>query len=68
MALKPYFQKQSPVDITKGFLDLDMTVKVVSQKVQAPGTAVLKGLEFQSGTGNGRQIYGGARCPWWSRF
>ncbi len=57
-ALKPYFQKQSPVDITKGFLDLDLNVKVVSQKLQAPGTAVLKGLEFQSGTGTGARFMG----------
>ncbi len=57
-ALKPYFQKQSPVDIREGFLDLDLNVKVASQKLQAPGTAVLRGLEFQSGTGMGARFMG----------
>ena len=57
-ALKPYFQKESPVDITRGFLDLDLTVKVASEKVHAPGTAVLKGLEFQSGSGMGGTFMG----------
>jgi hypothetical protein len=50
-ALKPYFEKESPVDITKGFLDLNLTVKVASRRLYAPGTAVMKQLEFQSGPG-----------------
>jgi hypothetical protein len=57
-SLKPYFQKESPVNITKGFLDLDMNVKVVSQKIHAPGTAVLKDLEFASGSGIGSKFMG----------
>jgi hypothetical protein len=50
-AFKPYFQKQSPVEITKGFLNLTMNAKVASEKLNAPGTVVLKDLEFQSGSG-----------------
>jgi hypothetical protein len=46
------------VNITKGFLDLDMNVKVVSQKIHAPGTAVLKDLEFASGSGIGSKFMG----------
>ena len=49
--LKPYFEKESPVDITRGFLDLDLNVKVASGELHAPGTAVLKQLEFLSGPG-----------------
>ncbi len=57
-ALKPYFQKESPIDITRGVLDLDLTVKVASRKLRAPGTAVLKDLEFQSGSGMGGRFMG----------
>lgn len=57
-ALKPYFQKDNPVDISKGFLDLDMTTKVVSKKVHAPGRAVLRELEFKSGPGTGNRFMG----------
>jgi hypothetical protein len=57
-ALKPYFQKESPVDITRGFLNLDLTVKVASKRLHAPGTATLKELEFQSGSGMGARFMG----------
>jgi uncharacterized protein involved in outer membrane biogenesis len=57
-AFKPYFQKQNPVDITRGHLDLDVDVKVVSQKLHAPGMAVLKDLQFQSGPGMGSKFMG----------
>jgi hypothetical protein len=55
---RPYFQKESPVIITKGFVDLDIDVKVVSEKLHAPGTVVLKELEFQSGPGMGGRFIG----------
>jgi hypothetical protein len=57
-AFKPYFQKESPVDITKGLLDLAIDVKVVSEKLHAPGTVVLKDLQFQSGPGIGSKFMG----------
>jgi uncharacterized protein involved in outer membrane biogenesis len=56
--LKPYFQKDNPINITKGFLDLDITTKVVSRKIHAPGNAVLKDLEFKSASGAGNQFMG----------
>lgn len=57
-AFKPYFQKQSPVDITNGLLDLSLNAKVASQKLNAPGTAILKDLEFRSGPGAKSQFLG----------
>jgi hypothetical protein len=57
-AFKPYFQKESPVDITKGLLDLTIDVRVVSEKLHAPGTVVLKDLQFQSGPGMGDKFMG----------
>jgi len=57
-AFKPYFQKQSPVDITRGQVDLDVDIKVVSQKLHAPGMVVLKDLQFQSGPGMGSKFMG----------
>jgi uncharacterized protein involved in outer membrane biogenesis len=53
---KPYFQKKSDVNVTKGTLDMDMDVKVKSKKINAPGRAVLKDLEFQRGSGLGNKF------------
>lgn len=50
---KPYFQKKGDVNITRGFLDLDMGVKVSSKKIRAPGKATLKDLQFDTGRGIG---------------
>jgi len=55
---KPYYQKQSPVNVTKGLLDLDINVKVASEKIHAPGTAVLKDLDFASGSGKSDKFMG----------
>ncbi|MCX5806463.1 MAG: DUF748 domain-containing protein [Proteobacteria bacterium] len=54
---KPYFQKKNSIDITKGFLDIDMNVKVVSNKINAPGKAVLRNLEFKSGSSMGNTVF-----------
>jgi hypothetical protein len=56
--LQPYFQKNNTATIRKGFLDLDIDVRVVSKKIHAPGNAVLKDLEFQSGSGAGNYFMG----------
>jgi hypothetical protein len=50
---KPYFQKKGDVNVTKGTLDMDMDVKVKSRKINAPGKATLRGLEFEKGSGIG---------------
>jgi hypothetical protein len=57
-AFKPYFQKESPVDITKGLLDLTMDVTVKSGRLHAPGTVVLSDLQFRSGPGMGGKFMG----------
>jgi hypothetical protein len=56
--LQPYFQKDNTATIRKGFLDLNIDVRVASKKVHAPGNAVLKDLEFQSGSGAGNYFMG----------
>ncbi len=48
---KPYFQKKSDVNVKKGTFDLDMVIKVRSRKINAPGKATLRGLEFEKGSG-----------------
>ena len=48
---KPYFEKKSTVNIKKGFLDLDIDMKIISGKIDAPGRAVLRDLQFQSKSG-----------------
>lgn len=50
---KPYFQKKGDVNITKGTLDLQMDVKVSSRKINAPGIATLRNLDFEKGAGIG---------------
>ncbi len=57
-AMKPYFQKEGSVNVTKGFLDLDMDVKIASRMIHAPGNVVLKELEFESGSGMGSRFLG----------
>jgi hypothetical protein len=56
--MKPYFQKEGSVNVTKGFLDLDMDVKIASRMISAPGNVVLKDLEFESGSGMGSRFLG----------
>jgi len=53
---KPYFQKKGDVDVTRGLLDLDMTIKISANKIHAPGRAVLKDLQFRSDTGTGQHF------------
>ena len=48
---KPYFKKKSTVNIKRGFLDLDMDMKIISGKINAPGRSVLRELQFESGSG-----------------
>jgi hypothetical protein len=47
----PYFKKKSTVDIKRGFLDLDIDMKIISGKIIAPGRAVLSDLQFESESG-----------------
>ena len=53
---KPYFQKKSDVNIKRGFLDLDMDMKIHSGNINAPGRAVLKDLQFEAGRGMGSKF------------
>jgi hypothetical protein len=54
--IKPYFQRKGDVDVTRGLLDIDMTVKISDRKIYAPGRAVLKDLQFRSGAGAGQKF------------
>jgi hypothetical protein len=56
--LKPYFQQGTNVNVTRGFLDLDMDAKIVSHKIRAPGRAVLRNLEFESRPGLANSFLG----------
>ena len=44
--------------VRKGFIDLDVRAKVVSDKIHAPGRAVIKGLELETGSGFGDRFMG----------
>jgi hypothetical protein len=48
---KPYFHKEGEVGVARGFLDLDMKLRISSRKINAPGRAVLRDLQFESGSG-----------------
>jgi hypothetical protein len=41
---EPYYQKDYPVSLSKGYLDLDMTGKIAGGRINASGKAVLKDL------------------------
>ncbi len=55
---KPYFHTSDSASVARGLLDLDISAKVVSNKINAPGKAVIKGLEFSSGQGLGSKFMG----------
>ncbi|MGB9716189.1 MAG: DUF748 domain-containing protein [Thermodesulfovibrionales bacterium] len=50
---KPYFQKKGDVNVKKGFLDINMDLKIKSKKINAPGKLTLRSLEFEKGSGIG---------------
>lgn len=49
-AFKPYFEKKGEAKITRGFLDIDMSIAIKNNKIKAPGRAILRDLEFASVT------------------
>ena len=55
---KPYFQKETDVNITRGFIDVDATMEVSARRVHAPGRATLKNLQFSSRPGMGNRFMG----------
>jgi len=57
-AFKPYFQRETDVNVTRGFIDVDATVRVSSKRIHAPGKATLKNLEFSSRSGLGNRFMG----------
>lgn len=55
---RPYYHGSRSINVTKGFLDLDVRAKIISRRINAPGKAVLKDLEFGSGSGLGDRFMG----------
>ncbi|OGW39491.1 MAG: hypothetical protein A2Y97_08170 [Nitrospirae bacterium RBG_13_39_12] len=55
---KPYFERKGDVNVTRGILDLDMSLKIISRKINAPGRAILKDLEFDAGHGAKNKFIG----------
>lgn len=53
---KPYFQKKGDVNVRSGILDIGMNMKIDARKINAPGKAVLKDLEFEAGRGAGKKF------------
>jgi len=45
---EPYYQKDYPLSLSKGYLDLDMTGKITGGKIGASGKAVLRDLTASS--------------------
>jgi len=50
--MRPYFQKKGDVEVTRGFLSVDININIISSKIKAPGRMVIKDLEFRTGSGN----------------
>lgn len=55
---KPYFQKKTDADVTRGTLDISMTLGIRSKMINAPGKATLRNLEFRTGKGVGDKFIG----------
>ncbi len=53
--VKPYLQKHSSANLTKGLLDVDISGGMVSSRIDASGNAVLRDLRFGGG---GNQFMG----------
>jgi len=53
---KPYFQKKGDVNVTKGTFDMDMDVRIKAKKINAPGKATLRDLEFEKRPGVGNKF------------
>jgi hypothetical protein len=49
--LKPYYQKKSDVDVTKGLLGVDADINIVNSRMHATGKIIIKDLEFESDKG-----------------
>ncbi len=49
--LKPYIVKQGDVDVSRGFLDLSMDLRIKEKAIYAPAHAVIKDLVFVAGRG-----------------
>jgi len=52
-SLEPYLIKKAETGVRRGTLDLDLTSKVASQQIRAPGVLKLKDLELRSEGGLG---------------
>lgn len=55
---KHYYRRRGSVDIKRGLIDVDVRARVVSRKIHAPGRAVIRDLEFASGSGMGDRFMG----------
>lgn len=55
---KHYYHRRGSVDIKRGLIDIDVRAKVVSRRIHAPGRAVIRGLEFATGSGMGDRFMG----------
>ncbi len=50
-AVKPYLLKEGDVDISRGFLDLDVDLAIRNRMLKAPARSVLRDLQFAAGRG-----------------
>lgn len=59
--LKPYYRKKGDAEVTRGTLDMTISLTVLDKTINGPGRAVLKDLSFASGTGLGDRFLGAPR-------
>ncbi|NPV04461.1 MAG: DUF748 domain-containing protein [Syntrophaceae bacterium] len=50
-AVKPYLLKKGDVDISRGFLDMDVDLAIRNRMLKAPVRSVLRDLQFPAGKG-----------------
>ncbi len=57
-SVKPYLLKEGDVDISRGFLDLDVDLGIKRRMLYAPARSVLRDIQFVSGQGLKDQFLG----------
>jgi len=56
--VKPYLLKEGDVDVSRGFLDLDVDLGIKKRMIYAPAHSVLRDLQFAGGKGLTDQFLG----------
>ena len=58
--LKPYIEKKGDAGIERGLIDMNMDAGIIKQRIRAPGTLAIRGLQLKLFRRDWRNL---SRCP-----